>query len=629
MHFELAKRKTADGRRTIDTVNLNAEALWTINEELRKAGLETACLGCFVESKRYNIQAFADKAVKMWNTIVDEVRQENGAVGEAESFNFAEGINLDRVDYGAIEKIFADYNTVKGRTSPEARMRALIRNGGELYQRYLQPSDLMTPEGIESIKAMSTKSNDFYGILKGVYGQAAPKEVMGFSPYNSEVALLPKKKNGKALSEYVASIGGVRMQSFSDFLVANTYDYMQMVADLAARHLPAHAYTKEIAFAKIFGMTGIKINMSVMFDIDANLPNEYAGLQFVADENGNETYNGVKGYWDYLVGDKTRSDSVYEATGERPYVQSIGFDEAVALQNDPRYSKNCGIIGVGMSDRHILKMLNDGRIRYIIPYHSSSLPAVIAEVTNIKKATDYTNFQNTRRIISITDAEGNAIDIKSLREQCNSWSEVYSLIQDNVVLAGWEVQTESDAKLAGRGGFDIYKDVEATQNPKQSAENYLQYCAENNYMPVFEQFAFHENYYKLLYDFDPYDTVTGEYSPQTEVKNIYSGYNPAEGFTSTETIEKIINDEMAKQNEINKARNEVMPGVVDNVLEQLGVEHSAVDVSVGDTEMSLSREGDAPIRFGNEPPMFDRLVKPANEDIAPVSEDIAKNATKF
>lgn len=619
---ELAKRQTADGRRTIDAVNLDAKALWTINEELRKAGLETACLGCFVESKRYNIQAFADKAVNMWNSIVDEVRQSNGIVGEAESFNFAEGINLDRVDYGAIEKIFADYQTVKGRTSPEARMRALIQNGGELFQRYLKPSDLMTPEGIESIKAMSTKKNDFYGILKGVYGQAAPKEVMGFSPYNSEVALLPKNKNGKKLSEYVASIGGVRMQSFSDFLVANVYDYMQMVADLSARHLPAHAYTKEIAFAKIFGMTGIKINMSVMFDIDANLPGEYAGLQFVADENGDEYYEGVKGRWEYLVGDKNRSDATYEATGERPYVQSIGFDEAVALQNDPRYSKNCGIIGVGMSDRHILKMLGDDRIRYIIPYHSSSLPAVIAEVTNIKMATDYTDFQNTRKITSITDANGNAVDIKALREQCNSWSEVYSLLQENIVLAGWKIETESDSKLAGRGGFDIYKDVEATKNPKQSAENYLQYCAENNYMPVFEQFASHENYYKLLYDFDPYDSVTGEYSPQTEVKNIYSGYNPSEGLTSTETVQKIIDDEMAKQNEINKARNEAMPSVVNNVLEQLGVEHNEVGVSTGDMSQSLSWEGETPkTRHRND--VF-------GEDImyeAPIREDIAKNAT--
>ena len=621
---ELAKRKTADGRRTIDTINLNAEALWTINEELRLAGLETACLGCFVESKRYNIQAFANKAVRMWNSIVDEVRRENGAEGEAESFNFAEGINLDNVDYGAIEKIFADYNTVKGRTSPEARMRALIRNGGELYQRHLQPSDLMTPEGIESIKAMSTKKNDFYGILKGVYGQAAPKEVTGFSPYNSEVALLPKKKNGKALSEYVASIGGVRMQSFSDFLVANVYDYMQMVADLSARHLPAHAYTKEIAFAKIFGMTGVKINMSVMFDIDPNLPGEYAGLQFVADENGDEIFNGVKGRWDYLVGDKKRSDAVYEATGDRPYVQSIGFDEAVALQSDPRYSKNCGIIGVGMSDRHIRMMLDDGRIRYIIPYHSSSLPAVIAEVTNIKMARDYTDFQNTRRIVSVTDSTGKAVDLKALREQCNSWSEVYSLLQENVAIAGWDVQMESDANLAGRGGFDIYKDLETTQNPKQSAENYLQYCAENGYMPVFEQFAFHENYYKLLYDFDPYDSVTGEYAPQTEVKNIYSGYNPAEGFTSTETVEKIINDEMKKQNDINKARNEVMPSVVDNVLEQLGVEHNEVGVSVGDAEgdstvqASLSAEGETPTQYGD-------FYTPANElgFDAPVAEDIA------
>lgn len=42
------------------------------------------------------------------------------------------------------------------------------------------------------------------------------------------------------------------------------FDYVQMVYDLAATKLPAHAYTKESMFAKQFGLTGIKINMSLI-----------------------------------------------------------------------------------------------------------------------------------------------------------------------------------------------------------------------------------------------------------------------------------------------------------------------------------------------------------------------------
>ena len=566
---ELATRKDANGKRVLDTVNLDANALWKINEELRKAGLETACLGCFVESKRYNVQNFADKAVNMWNSIVDEVRAEQGKTTPVEYFNFAEGIDLDSVNYDEIDRIFNAYNQVGGRTSPEARMRALIQSGGDMYQKHLQPSDIMTPEGIEGLKSLSTKKNNFYGIIQGVYGQAAPKEIMGFSPYNSEVALLPDKKDGKKLAEYIASIGGVRMQSFSDFVVSNVYDYMQMVADLSARHLPAHAYTKEIAFAKIFGLTGIKINMSVMFDIDPNLPDEYAGLQFVPDPNGDEEYNGVKGRFEYLVGDKKRSDSVYEATGNRPYVQSIGFDEAVELQNTEGYSKNVGIIGVGFSDKHIIKMLGDNNIRYVIPYHSSSLPSVIKGVTNIKKAKDYTDFQNT-------------------------------------------IRKSDGKKLAGRGEFDIYKDVEKTQNPKETADNYLWYCADKGYTPVFEQFAWHENYYKLLFDFDPYDTLTGEYSPQTEVSNVYKGYNATEGNFSTAEVEQIIDDEMRTQNEANKQRNEKLPDVVDNVLEQLGVESDRVGFSIAYDEEYTPKE------YGH----FNTYAKDLalQEDIAPTQE---------
>ena len=42
------------------------------------------------------------------------------------------------------------------------------------------------------------------------------------------------------------------------------FDYVQMVYDLAATKLPAHAYTKEAMFAKQFGLPGIKINMSLI-----------------------------------------------------------------------------------------------------------------------------------------------------------------------------------------------------------------------------------------------------------------------------------------------------------------------------------------------------------------------------
>lgn len=574
---ELARRKNGDGVRALDEIDLDAKALWTINEELRKAGLETACLGCFVESKRYNIQRFSDKAASMWNSIVDEVRQEQGNTQPVEKFNFAEGVDLEKVNYAKVDKIFKAYRDVKDRTSPEKRMRALIKNGGEMYQKYLQPSDLMTPEGIEGLKSLSTSKNDFYGIIKGVYGQAAPKEVMSFSPYNSEIALLPDKKGkNMKMAEYIAKIGGVRMQSFSDFIVSNVYDYMQMVADLSAKHLPAHAYTKEIAFARIFGKTGIKINMSVMFDIDPSLPPEYAGLQFIPDVNGTEEYDGVKGRFEYLVADQKRSDKVLAETGERPYVQSIGFDEAVELQNKEGYSGNIGIIGVGYSDKHIIKMLRDNNIRYVIPYHSSSLPAEIKEVANIPKEADYTEYQNTK--------------------------------------------TKSGDALIGLGGFDIYKDVAKTKNPKQTAQNYLDYCKSKNYTPVFPQFAEEENYYKLLFDFDPYDTITGEYSPQTEVKNIYEGYNPEEGLTSTEEIERLIEEEMKIQNEANRQRNTKISDVVDSVLEQLGVESNKVG-------FSLSEEGQKSfVPYGRSGLHGSDFT--VQNDIAPVTEGTVSKTEK-
>lgn len=71
------------------------------------------------------------------------------------------------------------------------------------------------------------------------------------------------------------------------------FDYVQMVYDLAATKLPAHAYTKEAMFAKQFGLTGIKINMSLIPalakggiapGLDANGNYVWAGESFNYDE---------------------------------------------------------------------------------------------------------------------------------------------------------------------------------------------------------------------------------------------------------------------------------------------------------------------------------------------------------
>lgn len=184
------------------------------------------------------------------------------------------------------------------------------------------------------------------------------------------------------------------------------FDYVQMVYDLAAAKLPAHAYTKEAMFAKQFGLTGIKINMSLIPAIAKG------GIAPGLDANGNYVWAG----------------------------ESFDYDTAIEIQNAEGYTENCGTICVGVSDRHIRKLLDDPNIRMVIPYHKSGLNPIVAHMNKIAQFVDYTGVQNTRY------ADGGKVD----------------------------------------KDFDFNKALHKmgeNGDPKAVAEQYLAWCDDNGYLP--------------------------------------------------------------------------------------------------------------------------------------------------
>ena len=495
----IIEKLTAESAEGVD-ISLSPQELGEINNALRKEGLETACLGCFVEARRYNMQNYTNKVCDLWNKCVDEYAASIGVdPADIEDFNFSNGEETTEEKFqDASDTFFAYENTSASKKNPEDRFKHIIRSSQKTYMKHLHPADLITSNGIQHIKDMSTKSKDFFGMLKSAYGVAAPKETIKYVPYNSEVALLPENRgkdndgNTQTMLDYLKSIGGIRMQSFSDYLVANTFDYMQMVADMAARGFPAHAYTKEIAFARVFGMTGIKINLSIMYDVQnlnywrdifknadderlREIASKYAGLQYFEnaddipeefkdyDDDGNLILDhgsimeidedGVKGYLTYLVGDENRSQRhweetfkrVLEETGDeelateqaneyRKWIQSINFKEAKELQSKKGYGANCGMIGVGLSDANILLMLNDDNMPYIIPYHASGLPDVIKQHTGLNFATNYEDTQNTRIFVSFTkDGEELGYDyVRDLKNELGSWQKAWEKVSEEI-----------------------------------------------------------------------------------------------------------------------------------------------------------------------------------------------------
>ena len=518
---DLARTKGRQGGETmLDEINLSPENIFKMNTILKDAGYETACLGCFVEAKRYNIRSWAETIVSDWNQMVLERDPNAGYFGFATGDTNVE--NMSRAEVAKLDEQLRKYST-KGTSSAVERMPKLIDSSDSML-KLLRVSDLITTQGRTALHEFSS---ELESIVASRFGTASPKSVEAFTPYNSEIALLPayKKVNGKRMSmaDYLKSIAGVRSQSFSDFIITHVLDHLQKTVDLAARRFTAHTYTKEVSRAKLFGMSGEKINMSVMFDIDRNVSWEYAGL----DENSN-----------YIVGDSRRANEVKRMTGVIPFTQSIDFEEAVALEHDPRYSKNVGIIGVGYSYHHILKMLRDGDIPYVIAYHRSGLPSAVAVASNVGMATDYTPVQNTlafkvgaqfSKVNADADAPSYAtwnaskdtsasdatFDLKAeLRKTGNPQGTMANFLSfmDNNSLT-----PNTKKKSAGHGSFDLYGALERTNDPKKAADEYIAWCIENDSLPLLYEFAAEENYWKLLFDFSVVDLATGETAVQKPV----------------------------------------------------------------------------------------------------------------
>ncbi len=151
-----------------EEVALTPDQLMDINVALRKEGVETACLGCFVESRRYNTQRYATAVCTKWNAAVDDYAREHGIdVDTIEDFDFAEGGEPTDEEYESAEKAFTTYEKTKApKGSPRERFDLLLAKGKGTYVKHLKPNDIITSRGIEKIKRMSNRKHDFFGMLK-------------------------------------------------------------------------------------------------------------------------------------------------------------------------------------------------------------------------------------------------------------------------------------------------------------------------------------------------------------------------------------------------------------------------------------------------------------------------------
>jgi len=433
-------------RNLIDDVSLSQENIVKINEILKKNGFEVACPACFVETKRYRLESWAADFVSVWNKVIRSLN-----IASPESLDFTNGkttvSNGESIDVTELGKRI-EAKEFGGRENQ--LIAKLIHDHPEL-RGFLKKSDLIGTVGLDSIKK---NAPELYQRVLNKKGSATPKPMQEFTPYNHELADISD------LATRAKDVGGVRMFSFSDFTIDQVFDYMQVVADLHSKKATMHTYTKVISFARIFGKTGIKINMSMIPNIDKSVSRENAGL----DSEGNLLWSEF----------------------------GVDYDEAVALMTQEGYSQNVGTTTIGVSDNHIRKLLANEYTNYVIPYHRSGINKLVAKMSDIDYYKDYTLQQRTRY-----RKNGVGSEIK--------YAEGRSTIHPKDGRGKAVSKTEE---------FDFFESLQRLGDAKAMAHEYLEWCDEKGYIPKFEQFTADENYYKLLVDFRVYDAITGEAVPQ-------------------------------------------------------------------------------------------------------------------
>lgn len=222
--------------------------------------------------------------------------------------------------------------------------------------------ELTTTDGLKKLKKEHPQAHKDFMKKMSSLGSSNPKIVQLRTDYRGDI----RKLKGDAI-EKIVRIGGLRVQSFSDFETPHLIDMMQAVLDMAGKKLTSQAYTKVPNFAWVFGDTGIKINLSLLA--------EGNGL----DENGNLIFSSSEG---------------------------MDFEEAMRLRD--RYSQNVGTIIVGANDAHIRAAMADPRIDYIIPFHRSGWGQnELKKVGVLQTYTDYQATQNERMLDGSKPEGGN------------------------------------------------------------------------------------------------------------------------------------------------------------------------------------------------------------------------------
>lgn len=338
---------------------------------LRKEGaqIDVACGLCYVESRRLlsgsQIQRFLDNPEKVFR---DFAGKKNPGVRKL--VNQAAALEMDRYnEENGTEFHFLSALERAGRGDVADRIR---QNKREMLQKYAAGGDEQLKQvveiGTEMVKSHPERFLSANGLTQirkeypAIY-DAFTSFIRNATKSKAQETRVPWVRGdslsvGKSLLDAMNKENGIRSQSWSDYEVIHTLDYIAAVMELSARGAKLQTYTKVPDFVRLMGETNAMINLSMI----------------------SESKSGIDG------------------RGHLVYDEKEGMPLKDMLQLRKRYPKTAGSILVGISDEHILAALKSDDIDYVIPYHASGMSKAMQARAGVLGWQSYENTQNEHYI---------------------------------------------------------------------------------------------------------------------------------------------------------------------------------------------------------------------------------------
>lgn len=314
--------------------------------------------------------------------------------------------------------------------------------------------EVTTTDGREKLRAEHPEAYESYVQYQKTRGSANPKISYTHTDYRGDILRMTDSDIQK-----VKHIGGLRIQSFSDFEIPHVIDMMQAVMDMSAQKLTAQAYTKVPAFAEIFGGTGIKINLSLI------------------------------GRWN-------------EETQQLEFDAKEGIDPEHAFKLRDKYSKNVGTILVGSDDKSILKAWADPRVDMVIPFHRSGWSKKEFEKLGLVGYKDYTKGQTERYMMGKKDMA------------LSTASKALGLTKDEKLQPIYSADYW-DKNLSGKENAERYLALCAEKHYRPVFYQFLHDNGDGTWS--LQEDGSTDGYWKSLIDFKMYDNE-GNFAPQELVQ---------------------------------------------------------------------------------------------------------------